>query len=125
MPKSTNEALTSPRGMIADKEATRDPIFLFQFRRWLMSPALDLGDYDMTHEDGIVFDEKGEEVSEQQLADMEILVETWVTDRVFGTREASDAYGHRRSYDYQDGWRTYCVCAEGELATLLVTHWKD
>lgn len=123
--RSTNGALNSPRGLIADKEATRDPIFLFQYRRWVMSPALDLEDFGYkVDDDGNVTDEFGEEVTNQELAEQEIFVETWETDRVFGTREESDAYGKRRGYDFPEGWRTFCVCAEGKLAELLVNCWS-
>lgn len=124
---STNgsvESLNSPRGLIAEKESTRDPIFLFQFRRWVCSPAIDWGDFDLKlGEEGEVYDEDGNEVSEERLADMEIYVETWVSEHVFATREEGDAYGRRHGHDYQSGWRTYCVCAEGKLAELLVNCW--
>ncbi len=123
-PRTTNRDLQSPRGLIADKEATCDPIFLFQYRRYVCSPAYDwefnglkLGD------EGEVYDEGGEEVSEEELVSREILVETWVTERVFATREEGDAYGKRRGYDYPDGWRTYCVPCDGSLAELLVQKW--
>ena len=58
------------------------------------------------------------------MADMDIYVETWITERVFATREESDAYGTRRSYNYRDGWRTYCVPCDGKLAEMLVHHWS-
>ena len=121
---STNDLLYSPRGRVAESEMTRDPIFLFQFRRWLCSPAIDWEEFGLTlGDEGEVYDEDGNEVSEEKLADMEINVETWITEYVFGTREESDAYGRRRSYNYRHGWRTYSVPADGQLAKLLVKYW--
>lgn len=124
-PTSTNQALNSPRGRVAETECTRDPIFLFQYRRWVCSPAIDWESFDLKlGDEGEVYDEDGNEVSNQQLADMEINVETWITERVFGTREECNAYGERRSYDYRSGWRSYSVPCDGRLAALLVQNWE-
>lgn len=124
MATGTNQALESPRGLIAGKDGTRDPIFLFQYRRWVCSPAIDWSDFEYKlGEEGEVYDKDGNEVSNEQLAADEIYVETWITEYVFATREAANAYGEGRSYNFPDGWRSYSVCAEGELAEMLVTYW--
>lgn len=125
MPATTNQALNSPRGRVADTECTRDPIFLFQHRRWVCSPDIDWEDHGLRLDDeGRVYDEDGNEVSDEELANREIMVETWVTERVFGTREECNAYGERRSYNYPSGWRSYSVPCDGKLAALLVQHWE-
>ncbi len=43
----------------------------------------------------------------------------WDTEMVFWSREEGEAYGKRRDYNYRDGWRVYCVCANDTLAALL------
>lgn len=49
----------------------------------------------------------------------EYYFEYWITERVFLTREEGEHYGKCRDYNYPDGWRVYCVCAEGKLAELI------
>ncbi len=122
-PKSTNDALYSPRGLIAKREATRDPIFLFQYRTFVMSEAANPESCGFKW-DGDFWSDGDKPVSDQSMVDHGWFVPVWKTERVFGTREESDAYGERRSYDYPNGWRTYSVCAEGKLAELLIKHWE-
>lgn len=116
------------------REATRDPIFLFQRRRWLVvgcpdGYAFDAdGDCVRCDEDGEPLPD-GEVLPRQKLAehrsgewDVPCAIEEWDTERVYLSREAAEAYGQARAYNYRDGWRVYCVCAEGALAGLLKQH---
>lgn len=124
---STDQALYSPRGLVAEKEFTRDPIFLFQYRTYKMAHKVSSMSsmWGLTADDeGIVFSLDGEEISNKTLCEMGYLVEAWETERVYGTRAEGENYGKGRSYAYPNGWRVYCVCAEGKLAELLVKHWK-
>ncbi len=121
---STNEAQHSPRGLIALVEATCDPIFLFQYKTFVMSEKADPENEGWEWADEYWIDADGEPVSNQTMVDRGYLVETWKTERVVGSRDEGDAYGERRSYDYPNGWRTYCVPCDGKLAKLLVQHWE-
>jgi hypothetical protein len=125
-PASTNQALYSPRGLIAEKESTRDPIFLFQMCNLVRTPALENAesDHDWTWDGEHLIRADGTTVEDDTLVEEGYLVKVWTTERVFGTREESDLYRHSRSYNFPNGWRTYCVCAEGKLATLLIQHWE-
>jgi hypothetical protein len=132
-PKSTNQSLESKRGMVAYKESTRDPIFLFQ--------KLDYGcseqDFDAMLALGWHCDEgwytsddieNADTVTPQMMADHDIGTKHWDTHHVFFSREEARQFGLRRPYHWGEegvGWRVYCVCAEGELAEILVNHEKD
>lgn len=114
------------RDAAAHAEATRDPIFLFQVRRWKWLGA----------PDGYCFDEEGDCVpaddvtGEPSGAGFPLTGEgvrgmtfgEWDTERVYLSRAEAETYGHARHYNYPDGWRVYCVCAEGVLGDLLKAH---
>lgn len=106
------------RGDAGLAEATRDPIFLFQTRYYeLTSEGWPLGlDYDG---DGYVLD--GEPLEDQEVRERfpDHFGEHWRTERVFFTRDEATSWAERRTYRWPDGWRVYCVCAEGDLAALL------
>ena len=124
------------RDQSALNEATAAPIFLFQYRRWIITGVPDGYDF---FDDGIVaavddnskpqMTEEGdyaETLSAEQLAqhvygdwDVPCAIETWETDRVFLTRQEAEEYGKARSYNYRDGWRVYAVNCVGELAQAL------
>ena len=118
------------RGDVAYPEATRDPIFLLQSKRYYVSPDYALPeDWIWDHDEGEVVDtavqideECFETVSNERLESAGVAFVHWVTERVFFTREEGEAYGKAKSYNYRDGWRVYCVCAEGDLATILRAH---
>lgn len=134
-PKSTNQSLESKRGMVAYKESTRDPIFLFQ--------TLDYGcseqDYSAMEDLGWHCDEgwytedpeknpDADQVTAQMMADHDIGTKHWYTQNVFFSREEAVRHGERRPYAWGlegEGWRVFCVCAEGELAKILVNHERD
>lgn len=121
------------RDAAAYRECTRDPIFVFQARRWRVMGA----------PSGYEFDDEGDCVEEvdpihwtygterkalspEQLShytfgefDTPCAIETWETERVYLTREEAESYGKARAYNYRDGWRVYCVTAEGALRDLL------
>ena len=99
-------------------EITRDPIFLFQSRRWQFMDVPDGwemvdGEW-MRHEDGSELD-----ITWENCQEFEESFDYWDTEYVFFTRAEAEAWGQRANRRYPDGWRVYCVCAKGELAQLL------
>lgn len=128
-PKSTNDALESPRGMVAYRESTCDPIFLFQKLDYGCSEAdfsamEDLG-WHLTEDCGWYTsdDEDADPVTTEMMHDHDIGSRHWMTMKVFAHREEARQYGLARPYHWGQegvGWRVYCVCAVGELARLLL-----
>jgi hypothetical protein len=126
------------RDQAAYRECTRDPIFLFQRRRWVVLGAPSGYDFDDEGDCVALEDVEGSDVdgnpagtvlSGEDLAgrrfgewDTPCALETWDTEHVFLSREEGEAYGRARAYNYRDGWRVYCVCAEGQLADALKAH---
>lgn len=114
--------MSPERDATAYRECTRDPIFLFQFWRWrlIREPEGHLID------DGAVYPLEGypdvEARTIDELLSMKCAVAWWETESVWLTREEAERYGTTRSYNYPDGWRVYCVCAEGRLGALLREH---
>ncbi len=108
------------RGDVALAEATRDPIFLLQTRRWRISqeglPSSVVFDFDACDlrqgDEFISIDTFAERFPDR-------VEEDWRAERVFFTREEGEAWATRRSYRWPSGWRVYCLCAEGDLAKLL------
>lgn len=105
-------------------EVTRDPIFLFQKKIWNLISTPDDDSYHIDTESNIwKKDDEGNITDElatwEELEDMECAICHWYTDLVFLTREEGEAYGTARAYNYPDGWRVYCVCAEGSLKEVL------
>ncbi len=110
------------RDEMASHEATCDPIFLFQYKRYILKeiPV----EYHYNDDGDIIKDgtedfENPEVLSWAELEDMECAIHVWETEDVFYSREEGEEYGHRRHYNYTDGWRVYCVCAQGKLAEIL------
>lgn len=81
------------RGDVARPEMTRDPIFLLQVSRTKRGPHSDEYDDDDC--------------------------DWWDTESVWFTREEAEAFAKAHAYRWPNGWRVYCTCAEGELASLL------
>lgn len=127
--------MTPERDATAYRECTRDPIFLFQRRRWIVTGC----------PEGWSFDDEGDCIPEgwkptdekdtppvlsmQEMAqhrygewDAPCAIETWETESVWLSREEAEDYGKARHYNYTSGWRVYCVCAEGRLGDLLREH---
>lgn len=131
------EPVPGTRDAAAFRECTRDPIFLFQRRRWIVTGAPEGYEFDCDGEcvkwtdcDGNGMEEPSI-LSPKDLAqnthdgcgwDVPCAIETWETESVWLSREEAEAYGRRRSYNYRDGWRVYCVCAEGQLGQALKVH---
>lgn len=119
--------MSQKRDSIAYFECTRDPIFLFQRRRWAL---IELPDGCVLDEDGAgVYPgrdcepiEGAARLTVDELLSHEAAVAWWETESVYLTREEGEAYGRARAYNYPDGWRVFCVCAEGALAKLLKEH---
>jgi hypothetical protein len=125
------------RDAAAYRECTRDPIFLFQARRWVVFGVPDDDEWEFDDEGECVkwTDQDGRRMeqpsvlSPRDLAkrtfgefDTPCALETWETERVYLSREEAESYGRARAYNYRDGWRVYCVCAEGALGALLREH---
>jgi hypothetical protein len=112
---------------IAYKEATRDPIFLFQERVVTLKAEYDTSvEWDIEQEiyfttghDKVLLDDNG--LIEYGFADI-----TWRTTGVFITREEGEWFGKRTAYRYTYpqkgiGWQVYCIALERDsaLAKLL------
>lgn len=122
------------------KECTRDAIFLFQRKviNWHHIPDgwqysddilyMIKEDAEFATEDEIELfrDFSQPQVSLKEMAERitdydnwEYVTEHWETESVFLTREEGENYGNAKHYNYPNGWRVYCVCAEGKLAELI------
>ena len=127
----------STRSQSCRREATRDVVFLFQRAKWtvvlipdgytvldeVVCKADDYGDPILNEDDEPVGLLTLEQLSKIEATDyVKCAIKTWQTDLVFLTRGEAEKYGESRSYNYQDGWRVYGVCAEGEMATVLKEH---
>lgn len=114
------------RGDVALAEATRDPIFLFERRRWrLLHESLPAGfswsnDLERVVCDG-GFGRKRESWTLVEFAKdfSDYVLETWLPEGVWFTREEAEEYGRSHAYRFSQGWRVYCICADGDLARLL------
>jgi len=108
------------RKEIARQEATRDPIFLLQRGDVVITDTSNLSYSSDTEE---YYDTlTGETLSEEQLLEWGVADITWRTESVWATREEPEAFAEKRSYNYGKkgkDWMVYCVCAEGELKTIL------
>lgn len=134
------------RSEIARREATRDPVFLFQSRRvqftrcpdWLehdgdcFRVSYPTEEYDDLPQDLPLYDEEGLFIDYAAFyrfmldysADGDgspCAIELWETELVFATREEGEAWGRDKSHRYRDGWRVYCVPAAGTLTGALKT----
>ncbi len=128
------------RGDVCGPEATRDAIFLFQRRRLLWRSEDSLPDGYHYGDDGYLWrdddffeerpwaKEKESEYPEEwscrsfleadQNSDDSVVI-SWETESVWFTRQEGEEYGKNRAYNYPDGWRVYCVNANGDLAKIL------
>jgi len=118
-----------PRRAVAEETATCDPIFLLQIRRWIYlpdAPGFEWPDGWMLDDDGELLDENGNAVTNQMCEDHGCARHYWETVAVFATREQARRMGNSREYDWGEGegWRTYAVSCHGQLAELLVRHWR-
>ncbi len=111
---------------IAHEESTRDPIFLFQRERLIVTNyervnfCSDCEQLFDTDKDDYHDCESGNDVlSINDVVDLDCGEIVWETECVFLRREEAAHYGRIKHYNYPDGWRVYCVCAEGELAGFL------
>lgn len=100
-------------------ESTESPIFLFQSKSKV--PSFDCANAHMLadqarYDQEIALGRDGDELPRTYCSSCETV---WRTERVFLTRKEGEDYGTRRSYDYTDGWRVYCVPCAGQLAKLL------
>jgi hypothetical protein len=113
--------------MVAYRESTRDPIFLFQTLDYGVSEA----DCSAMENLGWHFDEgwytdnseDADKITPAMMRSHEIGTEHWRTEKVFAGRVEARNFGKARPYEWGEenvGWRIYCVCANGLLAKLLL-----
>lgn len=120
-----------PRRKIAEETSTRDPIFLFQRRRviyFVNHVGFEWPEGWTTDDDGGLFNADGETLDHQDAVEAGCAEFHWETEAVFATREETKAHGEARPYAWGkegEGWRTYAVPCHGQLAELLVIHWKE
>jgi hypothetical protein len=116
---------TKTRAEIANEEATRDPIFLFQRANVIITDRSNIeycGDCKTIVQPGHKCPDDGfveDAITTKELIEMEAACIAWDTELVFATREEGEAYGKRRHYNYINGWRVFCVPAEGTLKSIL------
>jgi hypothetical protein len=122
-----------------NREGQKNPIFLLQKRNYQLTCCPAWLGYDgeifwieIQHIDDIDtsqwdFYDKGE-VNEKLLFeylascktnDCTTAVESWITESVWLTRNEAEYFGKANAYNYQFGWRVYCLSACGELAEIL------
>lgn len=111
-----------PRSEIVSEEITSNPIFLLQRRR--VVPNMECpAEYDSDREI-IVHPDTKEELDDDKLLDLGWGTITWLTEKVFVTREEGEEYGEAHKYNCGKGrkgtdWNVYCIPCEGELAQIL------
>lgn len=112
---------------IAYKEATRDPIFLFQERKITLKAEYDsYVEWDVELETYIMTGGRKEHLDDYGLVEHGFAEITWDTTGVFTTREEAEEFGERTHYRYGSkgknvDWRVYCIALErdSELAKML------
>lgn len=115
------------RKEIAYKEATRDPIFLFQERRVTLKAEYDTYvEWDEEAEIYITTGKKKVHLNDYGLVEYGYAEITWDTTGVWLTRKEGEDFGERTHYRYGSkgkniDWRVYCIALErdSELAKLL------
>lgn len=103
------------------QEATRDPVFLFQSRQIWWAPVSELSwdsDADVMRYAEHTYD-AGSIVSVEVALAHGWAFEWWRTETVFASREDGEEWGKKKAYNYPDGWRVYCVAAEGDMIDVL------
>lgn len=122
-----------------NNECQKDPIFLLQRRDYALTHCPGWLSYDgdsfwIEHRrlNGVdtsqwTFVEKGE-INEHKLFeylcnytddDHTAALEQWITESVWLTRFEAVQHAKATEYNYQFGWRVYCLSACGELAEIL------
>lgn len=106
-----------PRRIYPDAEGTRSPIFLLQSRKWHCN---NVDDYDYRSDLETLLDADGVEVDEAYMKEhSDDWSDYWQTESVWFTREEAETFGASTHYRYKHGHRVYCLCAEGDLATII------
>jgi hypothetical protein len=115
---TVKDSLTVPdreaRRKAARDELTRDPIFLLQSARLVVT---DPGFFDAAEK----LSEDGElsAADEKSLIERDLAALSWDTESVWFTREEAEVFRASHAYRWHSGSRVYCVCAEGALAKVL------
>ena len=137
------------RKKIAEKEGTRDPIFLLEVARFYVPQASfehdlyvecdffdeggvfltpeSLAEYeelDMEDEEAVdAFWHECDTLTDDELFNHKLAYRHWETSSVWLTRDEARDYAKKRKHHYgEEGkhWRVYCMSAEGELASALI-----
>lgn len=117
------------RDEIAREEITRDPIFLLQSGRIVVTDTKTVDwcpGCELYFRSGFIDSHNCGRSLEGALSPSDLVCHgyaemVWHTQGVFLTREEGEVCGEQKSHHYPDGWRVYCVPAEGELVELLKT----
>lgn len=117
------------RSEAAAAEATRDPVFLFQSRRYVITESGRHAIEASAEDRGwLEDDELGvcrlrggelESVPGAELVEQGFATEVWETEAVWLDREEAEDWGRTHAYRFPNGWRVYCVPAKGGLAEVL------
>ena len=113
----------------AQQEATKNPIFLFQKRIWIVAGDPDgYEGYYLDPDGGCFTNDNGDVLTfktcfekeiQAQWADIPVLREEWITEKVYLTREEAEQAGITTAYNYSNGWRVFCVPCYGLLPELI------
>jgi hypothetical protein len=99
-----------------NSECTRDPIYLLQTRHVIPTNT---DHYQWDADTETLCDDDGTLVTDEILLDRDHARVIWDTERVFFTRNECELWAKSHAYRWPDGWRSYSVPCEGELAALL------
>jgi len=110
-----------PRRVHPTWEATRDPVYVLQIKRFIVFKDPDGYSYDG---EGFVRDDADPEADDPYLTDKELVskecaFEYWESESVWFTRDEAEGWAERHAYRFPSGWQVYCMCAEGRLSELL------
>lgn len=127
--------ITASRPTWGHDEATRDPIFLAQYRRrW---PSMNCIGYherprcvdcEKTQGEGCTCertdgrDPSYEPFTGELFRACGECEEHWETDSVWLSRAEAESWMKARAYRFSDGHRVYCVTCDGELSVLLASY---
>lgn len=115
-----NSTTEIPRRIHPDWEATRDPIYLLQSRRW---HCVNVDQYWWDSDAEVLKTAVDDvEVDEKYMRESDDFMDSWDVEGVWFTRKEAEDFGSATHYRYAHGHRVYCVCADGELAKLLLAH---
>ena len=103
-------------GDVLRRDHTCDPIFLLQSRHYTWSEC---SPCTWNPDREVMLDDEDNEISCEDGVEMGYATVHWDVVGVFLTRADAEQWGNGRAYRYPNGWRVYCISAEGDLTTVL------